>query len=132
DRGHLVSGNFSGDALIHRGGVEKAIGNNDASGGQSGENGFPDHLGPTGGEKEQLGLGSHGVTLWSMLEQMADVFADRGAARFPDEHRGLTALAEIFEEPTDLRTFTATLGTLETDEKTIWNHAGHAGGKMRK
>ena len=104
------------DALINRGRIEEAIGDHDGALLERGPDHFAHELAAAGFEKQQLGLRRHGKTFRRELEEVANLFADRGAAGLArDEHRQ-AGLFEARREPLDLRRFPATFRAFECDK----------------
>ena len=113
--------------MIDGGGIEEAVGDHDATGGEGGEDFLADELGAAGGEEEEFGLGGHRGIVGRMLKEMADVFADGSAARFADEEGFVAGRAEGADEVADLGALAATFRSLETDEETCLTRLGHTG-----
>ena len=124
---HGGRGDFAGHALIDGGGIEEAVGDDDLTGGEGGEDFFANELGAAGGKEQELSLGGHGPIVGRMLKKVADVFADGSAAGFADEQGFVAGGAEGFDEMADLCAFAATFRTFESDEETCLTRLGHTG-----
>jgi len=121
------AGDPAGDALVDGGGIEETIRDDDVPGGEGGEDFFADQLGAAGGKEEEFGFGRHGAIIGRVLEEVADVFADGGAAGLADEEGFMPGGVERFNEVADLRALAATFRTFETDEETCLTRVGHTG-----
>lgn len=118
DRGHVLAQEAPGHALIDGRGIQKTVGNDHPVRKQRWQDHLPDKLRAAGGEKQKLGLRHHGQPLLRMLQKVADLLADGGAARLAHEDRLAACRPQAFDQPADLRAFAAALRPFEGDEET--------------
>jgi len=115
---HGLQRQTTGDALIHGGGVEEAVENDKDSLGEQWSDFFSHNLRPAGGEEEKLGLVRHGVSLFRVLEEVADFLADLGAAGLTQDDDALAAGFEMLLKQTDLRGLAAAFRAFEGEQET--------------
>ena len=116
ERCHQRRLDIAGDALIHTGGIDEAVAENDIATGKR----WPDHaiqmIGTGSGKQERFhahtkGLGRPGK------EHMAEGFSTRRSARLACGDDRLPIRAQVLGQQTDLGRFTGPLASLETHEQ---------------
>ncbi len=106
------------DALIDGGGVEEAVQDDKNAAFEQWADFFTNDLRAAGGEEEQLGLRSHAVAFFGVLEEMADAFTDLSAARLAQHLDFAPRTFEPILQEANLRGFATAFGTFEGEEKT--------------
>ena len=76
------------DALVNGGGIGEAIGDHDRPAIERRLDHFPNELAAARFKKQQLGFRSHGHALGGELEEVPNLFANRGPARFARHEEG--------------------------------------------
>ena len=106
--GELIdAGDFSGlegtgDALINGGGIEVAVAKNDFTRLESGLDYFAGKLGAAGGKEEEFRLRAHCLPGLVVLDEIAQGFAEGGAAGFAGQQDLMAAGLQVVRKGLDL------------------------------
>ena len=116
DGADRAGGKIARDALVDGGGIEVAVAQHDSAARQGGGDDLAHDLGAGGGEEQELGLGAHFVAAGVVDDNVADLFADLGAARLTGGDNLAADFLQVLGEAGELGGFAAAFGPLEGDE----------------
>jgi hypothetical protein len=102
--------------LIRHRAVGITVTQHNAAGREVGPDFFADQLRPRRRREQYLGAGLHGLVT-QVVQNVANLFTDFGAARFAGEQNTLAARGQMLGQSFDLRGFARTVGAFEGDEQ---------------
>ena len=132
DLGDGIGGEIARDALVHGGGIEETVAEDDLAGHEGGGDDLADELGAGRGEEQELGLGGHLVALGIMDDDVANLFAELGATGLADGDDVAVFFNKAGGEEGNLSGLAGAFGTFEGDEAAGGFMFERHGGKLRR